>query len=229
MSIFIKILCVASVITAIGCGVVSSSTKTADVKDLVPVAEVSTEPATPKGLQTAIFAGGCFWGVEAVFENMKGVTDVKSGYAGGTAKTADYDTVSAGTTEHAEVVRVTYDPTKVTYKQLLTVFFTVAHNPTELNRQGPDTGPQYRSAIFFTDEDQKMQAVSYIEELEKSKKYDKPVVTQIVPLTKFYTAEAYHQNYLVRNPTQPYIVTHDLPKLEELKKQFPELYAGKKS
>ena len=223
-----KLITVLSITLAVGCGVVSSS-KTADLKDLAPIPALESESETPKGLQTAVFAGGCFWGVEAVFENVKGVTDAKSGYAGGTAKTANYDDVSGGGSEHAEAVKVTFDPAKVTYAQLLNVFFTVAHNPTELNRQGPDTGTQYRSAIFYTGEDQQKQVVAHIAELDKSKVWPKPIVTQVVPLTKFFAAEAYHQNYLVRNPTQPYIVIHDMPKLEELKKKFPELYAGKKS
>ena len=227
MLFFMKILTVLSIAAAIGCGITASSSSKANVPELAPVAVVENESEAPKGLQTAVFAGGCFWGVEAVFENIKGVTDVKSGYAGGTAKSANYDDVSGGNTQHAEAVKVTFDPVKVTYAQLLNVFFTVAHNPTELNRQGPDTGPQYRSAIFFTDEDQQKQAAAHIAELDKSKAWPKPVVTQVVPLTKFYVAETYHQDYLVRNPTQPYIVVHDMPKLEELKKKFPELYAGK--
>jgi len=225
-----KFITVLSIAVAVGCGMVSSS-KTADLGEIPPAlaAQTETEIETPRGMQTAVFAGGCFWGVEAVFENVKGVTDVKSGYAGGTAKSANYDDVSEGTTQHAEAVKVTFDPAKVTYAQLLNVFFTVAHNPTELNRQGPDTGPQYRSAIFFTDEDQQKQAAAFIAELDKSKAWPKPIVTQVAALAKFYVAEAYHQDYLVRNPTQPYIVMHDLPKLEELKKKFPDLYGGKKS
>ena len=223
-----KFISVLSIAVAVGCGIVSSS-KTADLREIPSVPAAQTETDTPKGMQIAVFAGGCFWGVEAVFENVKGVMDVKSGYAGGSAKSANYDDVSEGTTQHAEAVQVTFDPTKITYAQLLNVFFTVAHNPTELNRQGPDTGPQYRSAIFFTDEDQQKQAAAHITELDKSKAWPKPIVTQVVPLTKFYVAETYHQDYLVRNPTQPYIVIHDMPKLEDLKKKFPDLYAGKKS
>lgn len=222
-----KLITVLSIAVAIGCGIISSSSKTTEVAEPALMAAVETEPEAPKGHETAVFAGGCFWGVEAVFENLKGVTDVKSGYAGGTAKSANYDDVSGGDTQHAEAVKVTFDPAKITYSQLLNVFFSVAHNPTELNRQGPDTGPQYRSAIFFKGEDQQNQAVAFIAEIDRSKAWPKPVVTQVVPLTRFYVAEAYHQDYLVRNPTQPYIVMHDLPKLVELKKKFPELYAGK--
>lgn len=219
---YMKLIALISIAVAIGCGVVSSS-KTADLTAVAPVAS-QAESEVPKGKLTAVFAGGCFWGVEAVFESLKGVSDAKSGYAGGTSKTANYDAVSNGNTQHAEAVMVTYDPETISYAQLLKVFFTVAHDPTELNRQGPDVGPQYRSAIFYNSEDQRKQAAAFIAELDKSKAWSKPIVTQVVPLEKFYDAEAYHQNYLVRNPTQPYIVMHDMPKLEELKKRFPELY-----
>ena len=226
MALFSKIIIVLSIVAAVGCGVVNSSTKTADIKEFAPVANGETE-VTPKGLQTAVFAGGCFWGVDAVFKHVRGVTDVKSGYAGGEAKTAQYDRVSDGDTGHAESVKVTFDPTKVTYAQLLTVFFSVAHDPTELNRQGPDTGKQYRSAIFYLDEDQKKAALDFIKELDESKKLPKPVVTEVSQLKKFYEAEAYHQNYLARNPTDRYIVINDKPKVEDLKKRFPDLYIEK--
>lgn len=185
-------------------------------------------PATAgKNQQTAVFAGGCFWGVEAVYEHVKGVSDSRSGYAGGTAKTAKYDLVSGGDTGHAESVMVTFDPQQVSYKQLLKVFFSVVHDPTELNRQGPDTGTQYRSAIFFTSEEQKAEAQSYIEELTKAKTFSKPIVTQITSLDKFYDAESYHQDYLKHNPDEAYIVINDKPKVEALKKQFPDLYVEK--
>lgn len=227
MMSLMKFALILSVAAIFGCSVVSSSTAVdSTTAPVAPVVEVDAE--TQKRLQTAVFAGGCFWGVEAVFESLKGVTDVKSGYAGGTAKSANYDAVSEGSTQHAEAVIVTYDPAKISYGQLLEVFFTVAHNPTELNRQGPDVGPQYRSAIFFSNEDQQKQAASFIADMDGKKVWPKPIVTQVVPLEKFYDAEAYHQNYLVRNPTQSYIVQHDMPKLEDLKKKFPELYAGKK-
>lgn len=226
MALFSKIIIVLSIVAAIGCSVVNSSTKTADIQGLEPAANLETA-ATPKGLQTAVFAGGCFWGVDAVFKHVKGVTDVKSGYAGGESKTAQYDRVSDGDTGHAESVKVTFDPTKVTYAQLLTVFFSVAHDPTELNRQGPDTGTQYRSAIFYTDEDQKKAALDYIKSIDDSKKLSKPIVTEISQLKQFYEAEAYHQNYLARHPDQPYIVINDKPKVEDLKKRFPELYFEK--
>lgn len=213
---------------AVGCSVVSSSGASEQSMTATNPAVVEIDAETQKRLQTAVFAGGCFWGVEAVFESLKGVTDAKSGYAGGTATSANYEDVSDGTSGHAEAVVVTYDPVKITYAQLLDVFFTVAHNPTELNRQGPDTGPQYRSAIFFNSDEQQKQAAAFISDLNGKKVWLKPIVTQVVALEKFYDAEAYHQNYLVRNPRQPYIVQHDLPKLEELKKKFPELYAGRK-
>jgi peptide-methionine (S)-S-oxide reductase len=177
--------------------------------------------------ETAVFAGGCFWGVEAVFENVKGVGKAVSGYAGGTLASPSYQQVSSGRTGHAEAVSVTYDPSKVSYGQLLKVFFAVAHNPTELNRQGPDTGTQYRSAIFYVNPEQQRVAQAYIAQLQAAKSFPRPIVTEVAPLTKFYDAEAYHQDYLVRNPTQPYIVVNDLPKLAALKKELPALYAGK--
>ncbi len=217
------ILSFALLMLAMACNTVSS-TETLNLKDLAP--EAATAASVPKGNQTAVFAGGCFWGVEAVFESLKGVKDAKSGYTGGDAKSANYDAVSDGDTRHAEAVFVTYDPQQITYSQLLAVFFTVAHDPTELNRQGPDVGPQYRSAIFYTDADQKKLAEEYIAAIDKSARFKSKVVTQVVALEKFYDAEAYHQNYLVRNPRQPYIVQHDMPKLEDLKKKFPELYKG---
>jgi len=217
------LLSFALLMLAMACNTVSS-TETVNLKDLAP--GLAAAATVPKGEQTAIFAGGCFWGVEAVFENLKGVKDAKSGYTGGDAKSANYDAVSGGATRHAEAVFVTYDPQQITYSQLLAVFFTVAHDPTELNRQGPDVGPQYRSAIFYTDAEQKKVAEEYIAAIDKSARFKSKVVTQVVALEKFYDAEAYHQNYLVRNPRQPYIVRHDMPKLEDLKKKFPELYKG---
>ena len=217
------ILSFALLMLAMACNTVSS-TETLNLKDLAP--EAATAASVLKGDQTAIFAGGCFWGVEAVFESLKGVKDAKSGYTGGDAKSANYDAVSDGDTRHAEAVFVTYDPQQITYSQLLAVFFTVAHDPTELNRQGPDVGPQYRSAIFYADAEQKKVAEDYIAAIDKSARFKSKVVTQVVALEKFYDAEAYHQNYLVRNPRQPYIVQHDMPKLEDLKKKFPELYKG---
>ena len=175
-------------------------------------------------LQTAVFAGGCFWGVEAVFEHVKGVKSVVSGYAGGTVVNPDYETVSNGRTGHAEVVKVTFDPAVVSYETLLAVFFTVAHNPTELNRQGPDVGTQYRSAIFFTNAEQQKSATTVIAQLTQAKVFPRPIVTQVTSLSKFYDAEKYHQNYLYSHTDQPYIVYNDLPKIDALKKQYPALW-----
>ncbi len=183
--------------------------------------------ASTEGEITAVFAGGCFWGVEAVFEHVKGVTDVRSGYSGGSAPTANYERVSTGETDHAESVQITFDPSKITYGQLLKVFFSVAHDPTQLNRQGPDTGAHYRSVIFYANDEQKRIAESYISQLDQAKVFRRPVVTQVVALQSFYEAEEYHQDYAVKHPNQPYIVIHDLPKVENLRKQFPELYARK--
>lgn len=174
--------------------------------------------------QTAVFAGGCFWGVDAVFKHVKGVTEVVSGYSGGKANTAHYEMVSEGTTGHAESVRVRFDPSQISYQQLLQVFFKVAHNPTQLNFQGPDVGTQYRSAIFYTSPAQQQQAQSFIQQLTAAKTFASPVVTQVVPLEQFYAAEDHHQNYLALHLNQPYIVAHDKPKLGQLRKQFPRLY-----
>lgn len=174
--------------------------------------------------QIVVFAGGCFWGVDAVFKHVKGVTEVVSGYTGGSAASANYEQVSEGKTGHAEAVRVRFNPAQVTYEQLLQVFFKVAHDPTQLNRQGPDVGSQYRSAIFFTSAEQREIAQNYIRQLAAARTFPAPIVTQIIPLQEFYAAEAYHQNYLALHPYQPYIVIHDMPKLAQLRKQFRELY-----
>jgi len=193
----------------------------------LPTPAVDIPATAAKGPQTAVFAGGCFWGVEAVFRHVKGVATAVSGYAGGDAKTAIYEVVTSGATGHAESVQVTYDPAQVTYGELLKVFFSVAHNPTELNRQGPDTGTQYRSAIFYMNDDQKRVASAYVEQLNAAKVFSKPIVTQIVKLPAFYPAEAYHQDYVARHPTQPYVAYNDLPKLAHLREQFPTLYTKK--
>jgi peptide-methionine (S)-S-oxide reductase len=174
--------------------------------------------------QTAVFAGGCFWGVDAVFKHVKGVSEVVSGYSGGSADTAHYELVSNGDTGHAESVRVRFDPARVSYRQLLQVFFSVAHDPTELNRQGPDEGSQYRSAIFYTGAEQQQIAQDYIRQLTAGHAFSKPIVTQVVPLKQFYPAEQHHQNYLALHPYQPYIVFNDMPKLEHLREKFPALY-----
>jgi peptide-methionine (S)-S-oxide reductase len=187
-------------------------------------AQSSLHTPPTRTTETAVFAGGCFWGVDAVFKHVKGVVQVVSGYAGGKAPTAHYELVSTGETGHAESVEVTYDPSQVSYRQLLQVFFTVAHDPTELNRQGPDVGSQYRSAIFYESDEQQKAAQAYIAELSHTHMFSKPIVTQVAPLDRFFAAEAYHQNYLAQHMTQPYIVYNDLPKLDKLEKTFPALY-----
>lgn len=227
MSFLLRILLTFSMGVAGACSVAKSSPNIADLRDLAPAPTIANGPAVPKGLRKAVFAGGCFWGVDAVFKHVRGVTDVRSGYSGGTKETADYETVSTGKTGHAESVEVTFDPGKVTYQQLLTVFFSVAHDPTELNFQGPDHGTQYRSAIFYVDDDQKKIAEAFIEAINKSKAFSGPVVTQVVPLKAFYAAEDYHQNYLALHPDEPYIVYNDKPKLVALKEKFPDLYSDK--
>ena len=196
----------------------------APVRATVP--DFQGAPAKPAtgGEATAVFAGGCFWGVDAVYKHLKGVKKVVSGYSGGNGATANYMMVGTGTTGHAEAVQVIYDPSQIAYTDLLKVFFSVAHDPTQLNRQGPDVGPQYRSAIFYADPQQKELAERYIAQLEAAKSFGKPIVTKVAALDKFYPAEDYHQNYLALHPNQPYIVYHDLPKLEALKKQFPAWY-----
>ena len=185
----------------------------------------SVDIPAPSARQSAsiVLAGGCFWGVEGVFERLKGVTDAVAGYAGGNKSTAHYEMVETGLTGHAESVKVTYDPSQVSFGQLLEVFFSVAHDPTELNRQGPDSGTQYRSAIFYSNDEQKRVAEAYIKQLNEAKVYSRPIVTQLTALEGFYRAEDYHQHYLDHNPNQPYIVYNDLPKLRHLQQQFPQL------
>lgn len=190
----------------------------------LPPPAVDVPRAAKPTPQTVVLAGGCFWGIQAVFQHVKGVTDATSGYAGGAAQTAKYDVVSSGETGHAESVRVTFDPSQVTYGQLLRVFFSVAHDPTELNRQGPDEGTQYRSAIFFADADQKRVAEAYIAQLDRAKLFHGRIVTQVAPLAAFYPAEAYHQNYARLHPDNPYIVINDAPKVAHLRQLFPDLY-----
>jgi peptide-methionine (S)-S-oxide reductase len=174
--------------------------------------------------QTAVLAGGCFWGVQAVFQHVKGVRQALSGYSGGSKEQAHYDVVSSGRTGHAEAVQIKFDPRAISYGQILQIFFSVAHDPTQLNRQGPDVGPQYRSAIFYQDADQQRVAEAYIEQLNKAGAFKKPIVTQINRLAAFYPAEAYHQDFAFRNPRHPYIAFHDRPKVENLEKLFPQVY-----
>ncbi len=187
-----------------------------------PVADAPL--AASHGSSKAVLAGGCFWGLQAVFQHVKGVTHVTAGYSGGQANTAQYETVSEGNTGHAESVEVTYDPAQITYGKLLKVYFEIAHNPTELNRQTPDVGTQYRSEIFFTDADQQKVAQDYIAQLDAAKAFPKPIVTKLEPLKAFYPAEAYHQNYATLHPNQPYIAFYDLPKVANLQKAMPDLY-----
>ncbi|MEP7062892.1 MAG: peptide-methionine (S)-S-oxide reductase MsrA [Betaproteobacteria bacterium] len=202
------------------CGAASSAVS-------LPAPAVDIPAAQAKAPQTAVFAGGCFWGVEAVFRHVKGVSSAVSGYAGGNVKSPGYELVSTGTTGHAESVKVTYDPSQVSYGQLLKVFFSVAHDPTQLNRQGPDSGTQYRSAIFTMNDEQARVARAYVAQLDGAKVFGSPIVTQVVPLPAFYDAEAYHQNYAALHPHEPYIAFNDLPKVDHLREQFPDLYRGK--
>jgi peptide-methionine (S)-S-oxide reductase len=196
----------------------------AATKTPVPPAAVDAVLAQSPGKQTAVFAGGCFWGTQSVFERVKGVLETTAGYAGGSAATATYAQVTTETTGHAESVRVVYDPAKITYGQLLRVFFSVAHDPTQLNRQGPDVGTSYRSAIFYTNEEQRKISLAYIAQLDAAHLFPKPIVTQVVPLQGFYAAESYHQDYALHNPENPYIQICDRPKIDALKKEFPELF-----
>lgn len=193
----------------------------------VPAPSVDETKAAAPGKQTAVVAGGCFWGIQAVFQHVKGVVSATSGYSGGNVKNPDYETVSSGRTGHAESVQVVYDPSKVTYGELLRVFFSVALDPTEVNRQGPDEGTQYRSVIFYGSEEQKKIAEAYIAQLDQAKVFRRKIATQVVPLQAFYPAEGYHQNYATLHPDNPYIVYNDAPKVANLRKEFPGLYDGK--
>jgi peptide-methionine (S)-S-oxide reductase len=190
----------------------------------LPPAAVDVRATPAAKLDTAVLAGGCFWGVEGVYEHVKGVVDATSGYAGGDAKTAAYEAVGTGATGHAESVRVIYDPAQISYGELLRVFFSVVHDPTQLNRQGPDVGPQYRSAIFYTSEAQRQAATAYIAQLTAAKTFPKKIVTQVVPLKGFYAAEDYHQDFMAKHPDHPYIAYHDIPKVAHLKEMFPQYY-----
>jgi peptide-methionine (S)-S-oxide reductase len=184
-------------------------------------------PKGPGAPQTAVIAGGCFWGVQGVFEHVRGVQRVVAGYAGGDRSTAQYETVSTGSTGHAESVKITFDPAVVSYGQILQIAFSVVHDPTQLNRQGPDVGTQYRSAIFYADDTQKQIAEAYISQLDKSHAFPRPIVTRVDPLKGFFPAEDYHQDYLIHNPSAPYIAFYDIPKIENLKRTFAELYSGR--
>ncbi len=192
-----------------------------------PTPAVDDPIAKTASQETAVVAGGCFWGIQAVFQHVKGVINAASGYSGGASNTAEYETVSTGETGHAESVKITYDPSQITYGELLRVFFSVAHDPTQLNRQGPDEGSQYRSAIFYNSDEQKRIAEAYISQLDTAKVFPRPIVTQVVALKAFYAAEAYHQNYAANHPNSPYIMFNDAPKVTHLRQQVPELYTGK--
>lgn len=194
----------------------------------IPPAKVDVAPASAGGRQTAVFAGGCFWGTQAVFERVKGVIATTVGYAGGSPSTATYDQVTTETTGHAESVEVVFDPGRITYGQLLRIFFSVAHDPTQVNRQGPDVGTSYRSAIFYAGPDQQRVAEAYIAQLDAAKVFPGPIATQVVPLKGFYRAEDYHQDYALKNPNNPYILVCDRPKIAALRQQFPELFVEKK-
>ena len=191
---------------------------------IAPPAVDNPKAAGP--LQTAVLAGGCFWGVQGVFEHVRGVKKVVAGYAGGEKSTAHYETVSSGATGHAESVQITFDPAAISYGQILQIVFSVVHDPTQLNRQTPDVGTQYRSAIFYVDDTQAKIARAYISQLDQSHVFARPIVTRVDPLKGFYAAEDYHQDYLIHNPTQPYIAAYDIPKIENFRRTFPELYSG---
>jgi peptide-methionine (S)-S-oxide reductase len=187
---------------------------------------VIDNPKTAGPAQTAVLAAGCFWGVQGVFEHVRGVKKVWAGYAGGEKSTAQYETVSGGRTGHAESVKIVFDPAAISYGQILQIAFSVVHDPTQLNRQGPDVGTQYRSAIFYVDDEQKRIALAYIAQLDQAHAFARPIVTRVDPLLGFYTAEDYHQDFLIHNPNQPYIAMYDVPKVANFKRTFPELYSG---
>jgi peptide-methionine (S)-S-oxide reductase len=197
------------------------------INQVIPAPAVDMPAAEATGLQTAVLAGGCFWGLQGKFEHVLGVTKVVAGYSGGSPETAQYDTVSTETTGHAESVEITFDPKKISYGQLLRLYFAVAHNPTELNRQGPDRGTSYRSEIFFNSASQEKVAKAYVDQLTQAKLFKQPIVTKIEPLKGFYKAEDYHQDFLIHNPHHGYIVVNDLPKIAALKHYYPELYREK--
>ncbi|MGC4060778.1 MAG: peptide-methionine (S)-S-oxide reductase MsrA [Aquabacterium sp.] len=203
-----------------------SKLQAAEQAVVVPPPVTDAAPATGP-METAVLAGGCFWGVQGVFQHVQGVSSVVSGYAGGKAETAHYEMVGSGDTGHAESVRIAFDPRKISYGRLLQIYFSVAHNPTELNRQGPDSGTQYRSTIFTANAEQARVAQAYIGQLDQAKTFGKPLATTVEPLKGFYAAEGYHQDYLTLHPEQPYIAINDLPKVENLKRLFPALYRDK--
>lgn len=217
-----NLLTILAVTAALGCGANAET-----INRTIPAPAVDTPAAEANGAQTAVLAGGCFWGMQGMFEHVRGVTKVVAGYAGGSAATAHYEIVGTETTGHAESVEITFDPKQVTYGQLLQLYFSVAHDPTQLNRQGPDSGPSYRSEIFFTNPTQERIARAYVEQLTNAKAFSSPIVTKIEPLKGFYPAEDYHQDYLIQHPNQPYIVFNDLPKIAALQRVYPHMYRDK--
>ncbi|MFY9822684.1 MAG: peptide-methionine (S)-S-oxide reductase MsrA [Thermoanaerobaculia bacterium] len=218
-----KIKTTVAALTLAACGLACQVGADA-INKVIPAPALDTPAAEATGLQTAVLAGGCFWGLQGMFEHVQGVTKVVAGYSGGTKASAHYEMVGTETTGHAESVEITFDPKKISYGQLLRLYFSVAHDPTELNRQGPDSGPSYRSEIFFTTPTQERVAKAYVAQLNQAKVFGRSIATKIEPMKGFYPAEGYHQDYLIHNPTQPYIVRNDLPKIEALKKVYPELY-----
>ena len=210
-------------ILVLGAAFVGQHAVAAEGHSVLPNPGTDASPAAKSGKEIAVFAGGCFWGIQAVFQHVHGVTTATSGYSGGASSTAEYEVVSTGQTGHAESVQVTFDPSQVTYGQLLKVFFSV-HDPTQLNRQGPDSGTQYRSAIFYANDEQKHIAEAYIAQLDQAKSFPHRIVTQVTPLKAFFPAESYHQNYATLHPDNPYIAINDAPKVEHLRQQYPELY-----
>jgi peptide-methionine (S)-S-oxide reductase len=219
----LRFLSIAATLAVVGCVPLALSSESAERARVIPApsSDVATSTATS---EVAVFAGGCFWGVQAVYQHVKGVTGAVSGYAGGSQRTASYEAIGTGQTGHAESVEVTFDPRQVSYGRLLHVFFSVAHDPTQLNRQGPDSGTQYRSTIFPTSAAQAKAAQAYIAQLNEARAFEAAIVTTIEMDRPFYRAEAYHQDYLARHPREPYIVINDMPKLGELKRIFPDLY-----
>jgi peptide-methionine (S)-S-oxide reductase len=220
LRLFVRLSLIACLAATLCCRASSAAVKLPNPAADEPLGKV-------RGAQTVVLAGGCFWGIQAVFEHVKGVSSATAGYSGGSAQTAQYETVSTGGTGHAESVRIVYDPAQVSFGQILKVFFSVAHDPTELDRQGPDEGTQYRSVIFYATEDQHRIAQAYIDQLNRAKVFPQPIVTQVAALQAFYPAEAYHQNYAEQHPNEPYIAINDLPKVEHLKQILPELYVKK--
>ena len=215
-------------ILALGCTIFIMALSGKAANPPIPPAKLDASLAAAAGKQTAVFGGGCFWGTQAVFERVKGVLKTTAGYSGGSAETATYRQVITETTGHAESLEVIYDPAQITYGQLLRIFFSVAHDPTQLNKQGPDVGTSYRSAIFYANEEQKRIAVAYIAELDAAKVFPSRIVTEVSPLKAFYRGEDYHQDFALKNPDHPYIQVCDLPKIAELKRQFPELFVDYK-